>query len=146
MGNGWQAFGHRLLRELSELPVGASLLVSEPDPEPSPAPARKWWQFTANRPRAVPGCYLQFQRWEEVVRAECVSGAYRVVSESAHAELMALGWSDPATQPARWGTDNYVYDADPDELEPLADLCVQSLELIGAKADAAWTWRVTGSA
>ncbi|MDH2414577.1 hypothetical protein [Nocardioides sp. CER19] len=143
MTDAWQVFRDRLGSELVALPVDHSLLVSEPDPPAGPAPARKWWQLGAAGPRAVPGRYVQFLRWEDVVRAECVSGAYRDVSETQHRALLDLGWSDPAANPKRWGTDNYVYDAAPAELAQLADLCARSLDVLGARPDADWRWQVT---
>lgn len=104
--------------------------------------SRRWWQRRGSGQRTVPGRYVQFQHWGDFVRAECISGAYRDVTPEQHAALLALGWSDPATHPAQWATENYVHDAPPAALGELAALCARSLEVLGADPAGPWTWQV----
>lgn len=142
MTDTWQDFRDRLNRELTALPANASLVVAEPDPSAQPAPKRPWWRLWGSEPQRDAGRYVQVLSFGDVLRAECVSGAYRDVSAAQHQQLLDLGWSDPATHAARYSSDNYVYEAPVAEAAGLAELCTRSLQVLDAQPDVDWRWQV----
>ncbi|MGW5739640.1 MULTISPECIES: TY-Chap domain-containing protein [Streptomyces] len=145
MDEAWSKFRDRLRAEVAGMREGDTLVVFEPDPEPAPvpdAPGRRWWQ---RRPKSRPetGRYVQFMRWHDGFSAECVSLAYRKMTEAQKQWLLSLGWSDPDSHPPGGGrSENHEMWFGLDEVERLAQISTDSLRVLGEEPpDAQWTWR-----
>ncbi len=156
----WEQFRGRLASALRALPAGSTLVVAEPAPPRDPAPPRRWWQPWQPKGRQQAGRYVQFIRWdgrdapggraEDVFSGECVSGAYRAVSEEQHRRIVALGWSDPRTTAGRRSATNaagnFSYEAPLSRVDELAGLCTAALAILGDRApDTTWSWETHAS-
>ncbi|MBC9714850.1 hypothetical protein H9Y04_20065 [Streptomyces sp. TRM66268-LWL] len=156
----WKQFRGRLASALRALPAGSTLVVTEPDPPRDPAPPRRWWQPRQPKGRQQTGRYVQFIRWdgadapgaraEDVFSAECVSGAYRGISEEQHRRIVALGWSDPEAPAGRRNAGNaagnFSYEAPLSHVDELAGLCAAALAVLGDRApDSTWRWETFAS-
>ncbi|RII16001.1 hypothetical protein DSC45_15550 [Streptomyces sp. YIM 130001] len=141
----WSEFRTRLREEVAALSAGDSLLVAEPDPAGGPAPdevgPRRWRRRP--KPRRGIGRYVQFLRWDEGIGAECVSRSYRDTTDEQQRRLLGLGWSDPRDHPPRSGrSDNHEMWFGLDEVDRPAEICEQSLRILGDEApDERWTWQ-----
>lgn len=133
----WADLEERLAHELQDLDDGASLVLSEPDQQTTEA-APPRWKFWQRRPFEPSPRYVQFTKYSDALRSECVSNAYRDVSEPAHRKLLALGWRDPDAKPRI--SSNYWREDPPGHERTVARLAVRSLATLGGHCDTEWTW------
>ena len=128
---GWQALRDRLAGELATLADHEFVVVNEKPPPPGPKQG-----LLRRRPAAPAVRHVQFLRDEDVVYAECVGatlfGGPYDIAPADHERLRTLGWRAPGdTSETYWGAPNYRIHATPTDAERLADLAVDSLEVLG---------------
>jgi hypothetical protein len=129
----WDAWRTRLAHELSTLEDREFVIVGEPALEPGPPRG-----IFRRRPDPPPNRFVQFLWVEEssAFTAECVGaslfGGYVDIAPEDHERLRALGWNAPGDTPEpQWGDLNYRRFAPRQESDELAQLAVDSLQVLG---------------
>lgn len=102
------------------------------------APVARPWPGRSSPRVSGPSRYVQALRVEDVLCAECVGavsqGGTCKMTKSAVERLRSLGWLTPAETRSAYATStaNFMLFAEHDATQPLADLMVTSLALLGA--------------